>query len=185
MRFTHIFSPNIFYTDCPNRQIVVTLATDINQNSITVGYSIKTEGDQYIKKVGNEHAIQRAKTSFPLPACFTNNAEIQLWSTLIARYLIERDFGMNRTPLLRDVSQVMKSHTYTCIKKAIPGIEQRTAVVIEADITAEIAYLLDNPNGNKFEDEFSKYWFKTVQKFATPNLSVLNNPDFSHIETLN
>jgi hypothetical protein len=93
MKFIHLFDD---YSNGEIGDYAVTIATDIKESNksrrISIGYSIKSKHDRFVKSVGNATAIKNMKTDYILPSCFTGYYGISLYSIMITMYQLERDY---------------------------------------------------------------------------------------------
>jgi hypothetical protein len=93
MKFIHLFNE---YSNGEIGEYAVTIATDIKESNksrrISIGYSIKSKHDRFIKSVGNATAMENMKYDYILPSCFTGYYGISLYSIMVVMYQLDRDY---------------------------------------------------------------------------------------------
>jgi hypothetical protein len=93
MKFIHLFDE---YSNGEIGDYAVTIATDIKESNksrrISIGYSIKSKHDRFIKSVGNKIAMENMKTDYILPSCFNGYYGISLYSIMVVLYQLDRDY---------------------------------------------------------------------------------------------
>jgi hypothetical protein len=121
MKFIHLFDE---YSNGEIGSYAVTIATDIKESNksrrISIGYSIKSKHDRFIKSIGNKIAMENMKYDYILPSCFTDYYGISLYSIMVVMYQLDRDYHNHKIGreiykiVRRILSYSLYTFTYQC-----------------------------------------------------------------------
>jgi hypothetical protein len=118
MKFIHLFDD---YSNGEIGDYAVTIATDIKEcgksRRISIGYSIKSKHDRFIKSVGNKIAMENMKTDYILPSCFTSYYGISLYSIMVVLYQLDRDYHNRKfgREIYNNARHILTDSLYTAI----------------------------------------------------------------------
>ena len=74
---------------------VITLAVKLNyydvKRTMQIGYSVKHKDDQFVKKIGNELALERMEfIEYDVPDQYVTHLELKVWSGMILLYILNQ-----------------------------------------------------------------------------------------------